>query len=204
MDQAKAHAHLAEFEEALTDTERSVQRSAGEPQATSPSRKRRRLDAAQSASWISTAVPLATCIMIWGVEGGPSTHIPWLTVLHDAVGTAASAWTALQIVLKGLALHRGRREIAKASWPHPGLLALCALMTLQPTLAIASSMLHGSRVTIFGVHIPSVLPVSPKVAGMVDQLHLFNGLILLSVIAVQVSLTFHAFMTYRALSHPEP
>jgi hypothetical protein len=196
MNQAKAHAHIAGFEDASISTERPAAISANKPQTRSPCRKRKRLDAVQSASWISTGVPLATCVMIWGVEGGPFTHAPWLTVLHDAVGAAASAWTALQIFLKGLALHRGRREIAKASWPHPGLMALCALMTLQPTLAIASSMLHGSPVTIFGVPVLSVLPVSLKLAGMVDQFHLFNALILLSVIAVQVGLTVHAFVTY--------
>lgn len=61
------------------------------------------------------------------------------------------------------------------------------LLTLQPMLAIASSMLHGTRATLFWIPLPSVLPVNQWVAVQVDRVHGINAIVLLGVIAWQVA-----------------
>jgi cytochrome b561 len=151
----------------------------------SPGAKSGTPHATQPAGWISTGGPLLVCIMIWGLEGGPATHKPWLTILHDVVGLAATLWTVLRMVLTG-AIRRVYQRKVGAARLSPDTLVLYALLLLQPTLALASSMLHGSRTTIFWIYVPSVLPASPLVAEFVDYAHLINTLALLAVIIVQI------------------
>lgn len=154
-----------------------------------------RIGAARSVGWISTGVPLATCVAVWGVGNVAVAQAPWLPVLHDAVGAAASVWTALQLALKGLRFRRART--GRFSWPTPGLLAMYALLILQPVLAAASSMLHGAQASMFGVPLPPVLRADPSLGRRVDLLHGLNALLLLSIIGWQITETLVALRDGR-------
>ena len=90
----------------------------------------------------------------------------------------------LQIILKWVVL---RDRLLKRAWPGLSLVVMYALLTLQPVLAIASSMLHGTRATLFWIPLPSVLPVNPWAALQVDRAHGINAIVLLGVIAWQVA-----------------
>jgi cytochrome b561 len=61
-----------------------------------------------------------------------------------------------------------------------------AMLTLQPALAIASSMLRGTRTTLFWLPLPSELPTNPWVARQIDRVHGINAVVLLGVIAWQI------------------
>jgi hypothetical protein len=154
-----------------------------------------RVDAAQSASWISTALPLTTCVMVWGLGDASPAHMPWLPIMHDLIGAAASAWTMLQLTLKWVILRR--RRASKLSWPGPGLLVMYAMLTLQPALAIASSMLHGTRATLFWTPLPSVLPANPWVALQIDRVHGINAVALLGVITWQIGSALRSVLRQR-------
>jgi cytochrome b561 len=151
-----------------------------------------RIGAARPMSWISTGVPLATCVAVWSVGDVAPTQAAWLPVLHDVVAAAASVWTALQLVVKGVQSRQARRT--RFSWPTPGLLAMYAFLVLQPTLAVASSMLHGARASMFWVSLPTILPVDPILARRVDLLHGLNAVLLLCIIGWQITA---AFLTLR-------
>ena len=53
-------------------------------------------------------------------------------------------------------------------------------------------MLHGGDVTLFGMALPSILPMNHTVALRIDALHGWNALLLLGSIAVQVAGAFRA------------
>ena len=136
----------------------------------------RRLGAADSASWAGTALPLTACVAIWGIGDAAPAGVAWLTIAHGVIGTVASVWTVLQLAARWWAPRVSRPAVA--SWPKPRLLAIYALLVLQPMLAIASSMLHGGHTTLFGILLPSVLPVSQHAALQVDRLHGGNAIAL--------------------------
>lgn len=139
--------------------------------------------ASHSVSWAGTALPLTACAAIWGIGDAAPAQVAWLTIAHGVIGTIAFAWTILQLALRW---RSPRAAKAIASRPKPKLVAIYALLVLQPLLAIASSMLHGDHATIFGVPVPSVLPMDPHAALQVDRLHGGNALLLLTLIALHV------------------
>ena len=138
----------------------------------------------QAAGWAGTVLPLSACAAIWGIGDASAADVAWLTVAHDVIGTAASAWTILQLGLRW----RTPRAPGKAapSWPKPTLAAIYALLLLQPLLAIAGAMLHGDHASLFGIRLPSVLPVDQRAAFQVNRLKGGNALLLLALIAVHL------------------
>lgn len=108
------------------------------------------------------------------------------------IGTAASAWTVFQLALRWRAARTSRR--AGAFWPKPSLIALYALLGLQPLIAVAASMLHGDQATLFGIKLPPVLPVDVNSAVQADRLHGAVAVLLLILIALQVE---HAMRMLR-------
>jgi cytochrome b561 len=144
----------------------------------------RLLSAAESVSWAGTALPLTVCAAIWGIGDAAPAEVAWLTIAHGVIGTVASVWTVLQLALRWWAPRASRK--ATASWPKARLLAIYALLVLQPMLAIASSMLHGDHVTLFGILLPSVLPMNQQAALQVDRLHGGNAIALLALIALHI------------------
>ena len=129
----------------------------------------RRFGAQDTVSWAGTALPLVACAAIWGIGDASPAGVAWLTVAHGAIGTVASAWTVVQLAL----IWRTPRASRKAVlfWPRPRLLLIYALLVLQPLFAIASGMLHGDHVTLFGIPLPSVLPKDQHAALQLDRLH---------------------------------
>ena len=140
--------------------------------------------ASHSAGWAGTVLPLTACAAIWGIGDASPAGVAWLTLAHDVIGAAASAWTVLQLALRWHAPHATRRHAD--SRPKPMLVVIYALLVLQPLLAIAATMLHGDHATLFGIPLPSVLPVDRDAALQVSTLHGWNALLLLALIALQV------------------
>ena len=143
-----------------------------------------RLSVSESAGWAGTALPLTACAAIWGIGDASPADVAWLTIAHDVIGTVATAWTALQLALRWRAPRVSGKTVA--SWPKPTLAVIYALLVLQPLLAIASSMLHGDHATLFGIPLPSVLPLDQHMARQVSRLHGGNALLLLALLTLHV------------------
>jgi cytochrome b561 len=174
---------------------RSKPKSTRAAQSSRGPRPRGPVGASQSVNWVSTALPLTTCLIVWGSGEASPPHMEWLPIAHDLIGTAASAWTVLQLMLRWSIL-KGR-WISKLSWPGLGLMSMYALLTLQPMLATASSMLHGTSATLFWIPLPSVLPENPSIALYVDRVHGINAIVLLGVIGWQVGSALGTLLRYR-------
>ena len=143
----------------------------------------RTFSTSESVSWAGTVLPLTACVAIWGIRDTAPVQVAWLTVAHGVIGTAAFAWTVLQLSWRW---RSPRPPRAVSTRPKPRLVAIYALLVLQPLIAMASSMLHGSHATVFGIPLPSVLPVEQDAARQVDRLHGVNAVLLLSLIALHV------------------
>jgi cytochrome b561 len=160
------------------------------PHMHDPEPSTRPISVAQTVSWAGLTLPLVACAAIWGIGDASPVNIAWLSVMHTVIGAAASAWTALRFVL--------RRRIGNAPpmaagrLPAIGLLLLYTLLLLQPILSVAGSMLHGRATTLFGIPLPSVLPVNQMVAHGIDELHGWNALLLLGLISVHLASAFSA------------
>lgn len=144
----------------------------------------RRVGGTQSVGWAGTVLPLSACAAIWGIGDASATDVVWLTVAHDVIGTAASVWTVLQLGLKWRAPRAPRK--AASSWPKPTLAVIYTLLVLQPLLAIAGAMLHGDHASLFGIGLPSILPVDQHAALQVSRLKGGNALLLLALIALHL------------------
>ena len=100
------------------------------------------------------------------------------------------AWTGFRLALSRRSAHVPRT--VPRQLPSAGLLVLYALLVLQPVLAVAGGMLHGKDVTLFGMALPSILPINHPVALRIDELHGWNALLLLGLIAMQIAGAFRA------------
>ena len=142
------------------------------------------IGAAQSISWAGTALPLAACATIWGLGSSSPATAAWLSFAHGLIGTAASAWTVLQLFHKWRTPRSLRKPVpflSKAS-----LLALYGLLAMQSLLAMAASMLHGEEATLFWIRLPSVLHANAIAAFEIDRLHGCNALLLLGLITMHI------------------
>jgi cytochrome b561 len=130
------------------------------------------------------ALPLAACVAIWGIGDASVASVAWLPVLHKVIATSALAWTALRFIL------RQRGSGVSAVPPHllerASLILLYALLALQPVLALAGSMLHGSDTTMFGFAVPSILPVNQPLALRIVHLHGWNAVLLLAMVVMHI------------------
>lgn len=138
----------------------------------------------RSIDWAGMALPLVACVAIWQLGDASAESAAWLPLLHRLVASAATAWTALRLVL------RRRGALTLPSLPgalaHTAMLALYGFLGLQLVLALAGSMLHGQKTILFGIAVPSILPTNQLLARIVDDLHGWNAMLLLALIAVQI------------------
>jgi cytochrome b561 len=143
------------------------------------------LSVTQSIGWVSMTLPLLACVAIWAIGNTSPTNVAWLSVLHKMIGVAASAWTVLRFVVRRrtpTVPQPARRLSVRAS-----LATIYALLALQLLLALAGSMLHGDKTTLFGFRVPSILPVDPPLALRIDRLHGWNAVVLLALILMHVA-----------------
>ena len=144
------------------------------------------IDTEQSVSWAGMTIPLIACAAIWGIGDAAAANAAWLTGLHSVIGAAASAWTVLRFVRRRIS---PRPPQPAALWASASLPILYGLLVAQPLLAAAGSMLHGGRARLFGIKLPTILPVDQVWAGHIDQLHGWNALLLLLLIAAHIAAT---------------
>ena len=143
---------------------------------------------AQTVSWAALALPLLACVAIWGIGDSSTVSVARLSVVHTVVGATAAAWTVLRFVLRwrlGQASPMSTKRM-----PPAGLVVLYTLLFLQPILLMTGSMSHGQSLTLFGISLPSMLPVNSMVARDIDELHGWNALTLLGLILVQIANAF--------------
>jgi cytochrome b561 len=138
----------------------------------------------QSIGWASMALPLVACVAIWGIGNASPASMTWLPTLHKLIAMCAFAWTALRFI--GRSLRSPSPQFPAPLPARAGLLTLYALLALQPALALTGSMLRGHATTLFGVAVPSILPVDPSLALRIDHLHAWNALLLLALISMHV------------------
>jgi cytochrome b561 len=170
-----------------------VPETCGAPPASAPSSVRQvpgSVIVTRSIDWAGMALPVAACVVIWGIGNASAAGGAWLPILHKVIAGSASVWTALRFILRQRRPHMPPAPDVPRAPAHlserVSLVLLYTLLVLQPLLALAGSMLHGNHTTVFGFAVPSILPVDQLLAVHIDHLHGGNAVLLLALIAIHI------------------
>ena len=141
--------------------------------------------------WATVALLFGAYCAIWAVGAAATgAEAAWLAMLHRSFGVTTLALTLVRLAWRqrtevpplpaGLPLFQ--RLAARAN-----VAALYGSLVSQPLLGLAGSMIHGDRVSVFGVVLPDLLPVARPLARAVLRVHGWIALLLLAAIGVHVA-----------------
>lgn len=143
------------------------------------------------AQWATVALLLGAYVAVWATgAAATAAEAAWLAVLHRSFCVATLALTLVRLAWRQRTeapppadLPMVRRLAARANAA-----ALYGSLVSQPLLGLAASVLHGDRVSVFGV----VLPVARPLARAIFQIYGWLSLLMLAVIGVRaVAVLFH-------------
>jgi cytochrome b561 len=143
--------------------------------------------------WAGMALPVAACAGIWAIGGPGAPGAELLVGFHKLLVAAVTLWTGLRLVLRWQTMHASRMRMR--AMREPGRVVLYALLALQPSLAVAADMMRSGEVRVFGVLVPSVLPLNAAAAHVLALLHGWNAVLLLVVIGVHILMSARALQT---------
>ncbi len=155
--------------------------------------------ATRAIRWAGMALPLGACLAIWILGPDGALDVAWLRTLHQVIGLAVLMWTALRLARQPRSLKPRMIVTTTKEWlltMRLSLAMLYALLVLQPLLALSARMLAGERIAVWGMAVPSVLPVNVPLARDVAYAHGWNAVLLLALIAAHV-----VAELYRAALH---
>ena len=155
--------------------------------------------AMRAMHWATAALVFAAYCAIWAVGAAATgAQAAWLAMLHRSFGVTTLAVTLVRLVWRlrtetppqpaGLPLVQRLAATANVA-------ALYGSLLSQPLLGLTGSMLHGDRISVFGVVLPDLLPVARPLARAIFQVHGWTALLLLAAIGAHVAAAlFHHFV----------
>jgi cytochrome b561 len=159
----------------------------------------------QAIHWTTLTLLLSACLAAWMIDGaGSRERAIWLVMLHRSLGMTILLITLIRLVTR----QRTRIPPLPAGLPAVQRIAsrvsailLYILLSVQPLLGLAASLLHGDRVVLFGnIELPAPLPVNKPLAHQIFQLHGWTALALLLLIGLHgTAALYHHFIRKDAV-----
>ena len=176
---------------------------AASPAATGPAEEAARGWAApmRTMHWTTVALLSAAYCAIWKAGAAATgADADWLAMLHRSFGVTALALTLVRLAWRQRTkvpplpadLFLLQRLGARA-----GVVLLYGFLVSQPLLGLAGSMLHGDRITVFGIVLPNVLPVARPLAHLIFQVHGWVASLILAVVGVHMAAALHHHFVRR-------
>jgi cytochrome b561 len=140
--------------------------------------------------WASVALCLGAFLVAWAIGNTPDDEAAWPVMMHRSLSVTILALIGLRLAWRRSAQARSSdvkapavpRLAARAS-----VVALYVLLAALPLMGLATSMLDGSRIVVFGVvQLPSLLAVNAPLARQVFEVHGWAALLLLAVIGLHL------------------
>lgn len=141
--------------------------------------------------WASAAALVATYLLAWAIAGATSREeAARLLMMHRSAGCVMLLLTLLRLAIRlrspapppPAGMPALQRLAARAN-----VVALYALLLLQPLAGLIGSMLHGDRIRVFGnILLPSLLRVDRPFARQVFEAHGWIATALLALIGLHV------------------
>jgi cytochrome b561 len=171
----------------------------------------------RAVHWATALLLIGSYATAWTISGTTTNEdLQRLSLMHRSFGVEILGLTAVRFVV------RRRSRVLPLPEDVPGLqrfaarlnvLALYALLFLQPLLGVVASMLHGDKIRLLGgVVVPDLLPVDRALAHSLFEAHGTVALLLLGLIGMHVlAALYHHFVrrddvlaTMLPGMHPSP
>ena len=145
--------------------------------------------------WSSVTLCLGAFLVAWAIGSAADAEAAGLVMLHRSFSVIILALIALRLAwgrCAGVRPSASRTSGAPRLLDRASVVALYVLLAVQPLMGLMSSMLHGSRIVVFGgLELPSFVAENEPLARQIRAVHGWVALLLLAVIGVHVAVALH-------------
>lgn len=151
--------------------------------------------AIKALHWSSVTLCLGAFLVAWAIGNAADAEAAGLVMLHRSLSVTILALIALRLVWWQCARVRPlptRTSGAPRFLNSASVAALYLLLAAQPMTGLMASMLHGSRIVVFGgFQLPSLLAENEPLARQILEVHGWVALLLLVAIGVHAGAALH-------------